>query len=305
LHRIVYHLGNNLNVARYPTLLSVVFVLGLNLLSMPCYFAHMPGTCGISSKRNINSACTVILFCLLFQSPRQWIFDFLARSSDQVRTVLVVSLWHIWEARNFTRNNPEAPHPRRTADKIKAYVALILQHLFLPVSVHRRETNASSSNWSPPPSGTVMFFSDAAIFSSQNRSGFGVVGRDDKGQFVVACSEPIDGCLEPEMAEAMALRRAVLLAHDEQVSDVIFASDCLSLVRRINSSVSDRSSIGAVVAEIKSMSEGFSSVSFKHVRRLLNVPAHVLAKSCFISSSMCVFYSVPDCIRRTLCNVVH
>ncbi|XBH77885.1 hypothetical protein VPH35_104270 [Triticum aestivum] len=150
-----------------------------------------------------------------------------------------------------------------------------------------------------------MFYSDAATFSSLDKSGIGVVGRDDRGQFVVACSEPIEGSLEPEMAEAMALRRVVLLAHDVQVSDVIFASDCLSLVQRINSPMSDCSSVGVVVADIKSMSESFSSVSFKHVRRHLNVPAHVLAKSCMNYSSLCVFHSVPDCIRQTLCNVVH
>ena len=86
-----------------------------------------------------------------------------------------------------------------------------------------------------------MFYSDAATFSRLDKSGIGIVGNVDGGQFVVACSEPIAGSLEPEMAEAIALRHAVLLAHDEQVSDVIFASDCLSLVQRINSPMRGRS----------------------------------------------------------------
>ena len=75
-------------------------------------------------------------------------------------------------------------------------------------------------------------------------------------------------------------------------------------MQRLNSSVKDRSSIGAVVADIKFMTRDFNSVQFKHVRRHLNVVAHVLAKSCINSSGLCVFHSAPECIRETLCNFV-
>ena len=39
-----------------------------------------------------------------------------------------------------------------------------------------------------------------------------MVGTNYEGRFVVACSEPINVVLDPEMAEAFALRRAVQLA---------------------------------------------------------------------------------------------
>ena len=35
-----------------------------------------------------------------FGSPRQWIFETLANCSDREATILVISFWHIWEARN-------------------------------------------------------------------------------------------------------------------------------------------------------------------------------------------------------------
>ena len=121
---------------------------------------------------------------------------------------------------------------------------------------------------------------------------------------MAACSEPFFGTFEPEMVEALAVRRAVYLAHDGHFSDVIFASDCLPLVQRLNSSVHDRSSIGSVVADIKYATSVFGSVIFKHVRRHLNVAAHLLAKSCMNSIGLSVFHSAPDCIWETLCNIV-
>lgn len=232
-----------------------------------------------------------------FTSPSQWLFNFLPRANDLMSTVMTVTIWHIWEARNSARNDVEMPHPCRIAGKIIAYVDLIVQHLFKPVPDHRRETHASCNQWSPPPSGTLYFMSDAAVFADLGKVGAGVVALNHAGQFVVACCESFPGKPEPELAEAMALRRSVYLARDEGCCSVIFASDCLSLVQRVNSSVRDRSIVGSVVTDIKHAASGFTSAIFKHVRRHYNVLAHVLAKSCMNSSGLCCFRSTPDCIR--------
>jgi hypothetical protein len=72
-------------------------------------------------------------------------------------------------------------------------------------------------------------------------------------------------------------------------------------IQRLNSDVLDRSPAGILVSGIKATTTSFSSVSFIHVSRSLNVAAHILAKSCNICHSSEVFHSVPDCIRGTLC----
>lgn len=81
-----------------------------------------------------------------FRSPKQWLFDFLSRSTDRCATVMTVTIWHIWEARNCARNSGEVAHPRRTAAKVKAYVDMILLHLYKPASGQRHETPASSTS---------------------------------------------------------------------------------------------------------------------------------------------------------------
>ena len=111
--------------------------------------------------------------------------------------------------------------------------------------------------------------------------------------------------VQSELAESWALRHAVILARDERLTSVIFASDRLSLVQRMNSSSMDRSEVGVVVSDIKRLVACFSSVSFYHVKRALNVAAHILARYCEFASSKVVYYSTPECIRQTLCTDVY
>ena len=238
-----------------------------------------------------------------FSSCKQWLFDFLARSSELQATMLTVGFWHIWEARNDKRNSEVKPCPVRSSGKSLAYVDLIRDNLFSSEPKHRRDSS-SVSQWSPPPQGSVLVNSDAAIFEAAGCMGVGVVIRDHRGGFLAACREHFDSLATPEHAEALALRSVVIFARDEGYDKVVFVSDCLSLVQRLNSPEFDRSTVGTLVANIKQLVASFSSTSFCHVKRSLNEAAHFLAKSSSVFST-CVFHSVPDCIRGTCCiNVV-
>jgi hypothetical protein len=72
------------------------------------------------------------------------------------------------------------------------------------------------------------------------------------------------------------------------------ASDCLSLIQRLNSLKPDRSPVGSMVLDVKSMAACFSSVAFRHGSRVLNGAAHTLARSCDLSSLGFVSDLVPD-----------
>ena len=150
----------------------------------------------------------------------------------------------------------------------------------------------------------LCFFPDAALFHKFNKSGAGVVALDHMGQCIKACTEVLYGSLTPEMAEALALRRAVDMAREDHLFHVIFATDCLSLMQRLKPKAQDRSVVGSIVADIKLATLGFSSFSFVHVRRRCNVLAHVLARSCYNSTGLCVFNYAPQCIRETLYDFV-
>ena len=161
-------------------------------------------------------------------------------------------------------------------------------------------TIASVPRWSPPPEGTVCINVDAALFSSSRQMGTGVVIRNHNGVCLLACSELQQEVTTPELAEALAFRRAVSLACEEGYDKVLAVSDCLSLVQRLKCSDLDRSLVGVVVQDIKQICTSFSDFSFRHVNRQCNNSAHVLARSAelFVSS---IFRDVmPECIRETL-----
>jgi ribonuclease HI len=122
------------------------------------------------------------------------------------------------------------------------------------------------------------------------------------GTCLIACSQIFDEVMAPELAEALAIRRALSLVQDEGFNKIILASDCLSVIQRIRASAMDRTGIGVVIQDIKTMATDFESVTFRHVSRLLNETAHILARRAetFIFSIFCD--GGPECIRVALCN---
>jgi hypothetical protein len=250
--------------------------------------------------RSIKAAFNIKLNRHGFVSTKEWLFDFLSKATELEATILAVVLWHLWETRNDVRNNQSQPDPRRTTARCLAYIDMIVQHCYKPASDHRRETSVPRK-WSPPPPGVVLVNVDAALFDNLHRMAVGVVMRDHTGQCLLAASEPLVGYSSPELAETLALRRAVSLAREGGFQDVIFSSDCLSLIQRLNSKTPDRSPIGVVVADIRAQAAAFSSAKFRHVHRSINSAAHILARTCDVSSSGFVSFSAPECIRETLC----
>jgi hypothetical protein len=66
--------------------------------------------------------------------------------------------------------------------------------------------------------------------------GVGVVIRDHIGNCLVACNQFLNEVMAKEIAEALAVRCALILARDEGLNKVILVSDCISVVQRIISS---------------------------------------------------------------------
>jgi ribonuclease HI len=217
-------------------------------------------------------------------------------------TVMMVTMWHIWDARNKVREEETLMHPRSIAEKILACIQMIATHLYQAAPINRRETSSVVRKWSPPPDGTVLINVDAAIFSSTRQMGMGVVIRDHNGMCLAAYSERAEEVVAPEVAEALAIRRAIIFAKDEGFSKIIVSSDCLSVLNRVTSGHNDRSLCGPVIHDIRSLASSFASCSFVHVYRHLNVAAHRLAK--LSHSTVCSVWRgfAPECIREIICN---
>jgi hypothetical protein len=63
--------------------------------------------------------------------------------------------------------------------------------------------------WSPPPRGFLKMNWDATFNKAVRFMGIGAVLRDDKGEVVVALAQYLPQVMDPSMAEAVALWKAV------------------------------------------------------------------------------------------------
>jgi hypothetical protein len=126
--------------------------------------------------------------------------------------------------------------------------------------------------------------------------------RDHNGAFLATCGERIDEVITLELAEALAVRRAVSFILEEGYSRVIVGSDCLAVVQRITSPHPDRSFCGPVIEDVKIMARSFESCVFRHVYHVLNIVAHNLAKSCEFSLATVWRGVLPGCIQEAICN---
>jgi hypothetical protein len=54
--------------------------------------------------------------------------------------MLAISFWHIWEARNAVRNGKTEVSPSCLMEKIQAYVDMVMQHCYQPISSNRCES---------------------------------------------------------------------------------------------------------------------------------------------------------------------
>ena len=93
--------------------------------------------------RELKRRCGFRKLLKSFISPRQWIFETLADCSEREASIFVISLWHIWEARNAVRNRESEMHPHCIVEKLIAYVDMVLLHLYNPVVPNRCDSHKS------------------------------------------------------------------------------------------------------------------------------------------------------------------
>ncbi|KQJ81706.1 hypothetical protein BRADI_5g02420v3 [Brachypodium distachyon] len=185
---------------------------------------------------------------------RQWMLDWITEAPADHSMILAVAMWHIWENRNCSRNGEALAHPLRVVGKIKAYINFITLYNGSSTGCNRRETSISIQKWSLPPQGLLLINVDAAIFSHSRRAGCGVVACDHQEVLLAANRCAFDHIQNPEVAEALAVRQALIFAKRAKVQ---VASDCLTLINKVRDVGIDRSLIGAIVQDIKSSAAKF------------------------------------------------
>ena len=131
------------------------------------------------------------------------------------------------------------------------------------------------------------------------------MARDADG-FRSAWCRSYQGITDPLIIEALALRDAVVAAHNQNFEKIIAETDCAELVGLWLERRNHRALINPIISEIGEVIGKFTSFELVHIQRTANTVAHDCAKfACVHSAPADWVVESPPCLSYSLmadCN---
>ncbi|CAH9124076.1 unnamed protein product [Cuscuta epithymum] len=232
----------------------------------------------------------------------QWVQNIFDTQSEDRCNHFIVMLWSLWKARNEVvwRHN-KMDH--RAVMNCGAATLKGWQDAQLPGGKKGGCKRLNSrEKWQQPPVGCVKINVDAAIDLKRGCCGLAMVGRETNGNFLAARRNAYAVTWEPKVAEAMAVREAIIWAQKQGWRRVEIETDA-QLVSTGVIAEPGASYFDLLVDDIRQMLALEANFSVKHVSRSANRVAHALA-GVAVSLSDCreFFNSPPECIVSHLAN---
>lgn len=137
----------------------------------------------------------------------------------------------------------------------------------------------AASFWSPLLAGQLKLNTDAAVFPSLGKTGFGFVLRDHEQCIMECCAGAYEGLLDPLSAELIGIKEALAWLHDNNLDNVIVETDSQLASLTVNHRSSFACTSSLIVEDIISSLSVFLAVSITFVRRSTNLIAHELARA--------------------------
>ena len=90
-----------------------------------------------------------------------------------------------------------------------------------------RSNGTSCNRWQALQASFVKVNFDGVVFGELNKSGVGVVIRDNNGAVLASCSEKMSQAYKAEETEALAARKTLMFAHELGFQRIILEGDAL------------------------------------------------------------------------------
>ena len=183
--------------------------------------------------------------------------------------------WGIWTARNYrifeSRDTPPAETLARSIRNAREWenaqaISTSSSHVH---SLHSHQVTNTA---------VIDCFTDAAWQVATNRAGCGWIFLNQQKEHLLQGTSTFNHTASPLVAEALAVRSALLHAIEAGYSRICIKSDCQALVAFISSKYHPTDLYG-ITRDIEHLSLSFDYVVFTFISRNLNVMADSLAKS--------------------------
>jgi ribonuclease HI len=227
--------------------------------------------------------------------PRvKWLEEFLLSLSKECCDKVLMILWRIWFVRNEITHNKPMPAVEGSRRFICSYMTSLLnvssstmeeivkgKKPFNPVMVNDQQNKViddlSYVRWERPPEGYLKLNVDGSFMESDGTAGVGMILRAHDGTIVFSACKSLKHCSSALEAELYALKEGVALSLIHSEDHFFIESDSAEVVRMLSANVRDRSVLGHIVAEIKTLLDSERVEGVQKIPRAMNVASHVLA----------------------------
>jgi ribonuclease HI len=221
-----------------------------------------------------------------------------------------LTLWSIWKGRNSVVFDNVHPNPMSTIQSTCGLIAEV--HTVYSLKTSSSETQVSNPHlntshthskpnvvWTLPLGGNLKLNTDASFFAGTNSASSGVIVRNYLG-LVVAGSARVFSAPSALVAEALAIRDALVLAYNLNFPHIVVESDSLIVVQCCRGELV-RGQITSIINDILTLKGNFIRCGFTWVAREGNKAANIVA-SLVANGSLPQLWTVkpPDILRLEL-----
>ncbi|MBA0728963.1 hypothetical protein Golax_025990, partial [Gossypium laxum] len=119
---------------------------------------------------------------------------------------------------------------------------------------------------------------DAAFHINNSRPASRIVARGQNGKIRVSKATLHSNVSSPFVAEALACVEATKLGINMGLDLVTIMGDSKTIINKCQTTVKDKSILGAIIDDIQRNKFGFQKIIFRFIQKAENVEAHDLAK---------------------------
>jgi ribonuclease HI len=211
-------------------------------------------------------------------------------------------LWSLWKSRNTklweTMDTSSTFICSRAKDTLQEWSCM-------QRAKDQRFNTEQSTSWVKPPMGRIKCNVDAALFSNNTMMGYGMCFRDFFGQLLYGKSGYLLSSATVLEAETIALLESINVAISNGWNNVLFETDCKTLVEALYSPIVPTNEFGDLVSCCRSLLASNSDFAVSFIRRQANKVAHTIARASLSHTSPHIFYDVPSTMYSLFMNEMH
>jgi ribonuclease HI len=229
-----------------------------------------------------------------FQTAAELVFSICSEEDRATTGLFALLLWTVWQHRNNKVWNGVQEAGRSIGFKaLQAWQEWfsVQQQYQLP-SQQQQHVIA----WQKPPTDWYKCNVDAGFHKELNRATVGWCVRNHVGSFAMAGTSWREGHYSIVEGEAYALYEALKALQQHGLTQVIFETDCKSVVDAIHNIHGGASEFSSIICNINHILLANPNFVVKFIKRQTNMVAHTLARAASSWAEFYNFETLPLCI---------